>query len=166
MTCSSTVLKYPLVFLVQTTAAYILMYCNSFLTTFTAVRGFQLTKKELRLDASAYQSSDRPVQHLCLWLQNEPERQLCGEFAPQPGGTSDNDALAEQNIIIKKKIPIHWRKEWQKFRSCKFIQGQYFCDNFILHCDFIRFTGIVIIVVRPPWVRCEFLAALPLLLIF
>ena len=60
---------------------------------------------------------------------------------------------------MKKKIPIHWR-EWQKFQSYKFIHGQYFCDNFILHCDVIRFTGMVTIVVRPPWVRCEFLAEL------
>ena len=28
-----------------------------------------------------------------------------------------------------------------------------------------RFTDMVIIVVRPPWVRCEFLAELPLVLI-
>ena len=35
-------------------------------------------------------------------------------------------------------------------QSCKFIHGQYFCDNFILHCDVIRFTGVGIIVVRPP----------------
>ena len=160
MTCSSTVLKYPLAVLAQTPAAYILRYCHAFSTTFTAVCCFQLRKKVLRLDATSYQSSERTVQHLCLWLQNEHERQLCEEFAPQPGGTSDNDALAEQNIIIKKKIPIHWRKEWQKF-----FNGQYFCDNFILHCDVIWITSMVIIVVRPPWVRCEFHAELPLVLI-
>ena len=38
-----------------------------------AVRCFQLRKKVLRLDATSYQSSDRTVQHLCLWLQNEHE---------------------------------------------------------------------------------------------
>ena len=48
--------------------------------------------------------------------------------------------------------------------SLKFIHGQYFCDNFVLHCDVIWFTSIVIIVVRPPWVRCEFHAELPLVL--
>ena len=91
--------------------------------------------------------------------------------------TNDNDAHVCEPICINmycrakhnnqgKKIPIHWRKEsWQKFQSCKFIHGQYFCDNFILLCDVIRFTGMVIIVVRPPWVRCEFLAELPLVLI-
>ena len=34
MTCSSTFLKYPFAVLAQTPAAYILMYCNSFSTTF------------------------------------------------------------------------------------------------------------------------------------
>ena len=53
-------------------------------------------------------------------------------------------------MIIKKKLPIHWRKEWQKFESRKFIHGQYFYNNFILHCDVIQFTGMGIIVVRPP----------------
>ena len=41
-----------------------------------------------------------------------------------------------------------------KFQSCKLVHGQYFCDNFILHCDEIRFTSMGIMginVVRPPW---------------
>ena len=38
MTRSPTVLKYPSAVLAQTPAAYILMYCNAFSTTFTAVR--------------------------------------------------------------------------------------------------------------------------------
>ena len=59
MTCFSTFLKYPLAVLAQTPAAYILMYCNAFSTTFTAVRCFQLRKKVLRLDATSYQSSHR-----------------------------------------------------------------------------------------------------------
>ena len=67
--------------------------------------------------------------------------------------------------MIKKKLPIHWRKEWQKFESRKFIHGQYFYHNFILHCDVIQFKGMGIIVVRPPWVRCKFFAELPLVLI-
>ena len=91
------------------------------------------------------------------------------------GGTNDNDAHVCEPICInmycrakhnnQEKIPIHWGKEWQKFQSCKFIHGQYFCDNFILDCDVIRFTGMVIDVVRPPCVRCEFHAELPLVLI-
>ena len=44
MTCSSTVLKYPLAVLAQTPVAYTLVYCNAFSTTFTAVRCFQLRK--------------------------------------------------------------------------------------------------------------------------
>ena len=106
MTCSSTVLKYPLAVLAQTPAAYILMYCNAISTTFTAVRCFQLRKKVLRLDATSYQSSDRSLQHLCLWLQNEHERQFCEEFAPHPGGTNDNDdhACEPNNITMQNKI--------------------------------------------------------------
>ena len=175
MTCSSTFLKYLSAVLVQTPATYILLYCNASSTAFSAERCFQFRKKVLGLWATLYRSSDRIVQHLCLWPENAHERQLCEEFAPHPGGTNDKDAhvcepicinmYCRANIIIKKKIPIHWRKEWQKFQSCKFIHGQYFYDNFILHCDVIRFTGMVIIVVRPPWVRCEFLAELPLVLI-
>ena len=38
MTCSSTFLKYSVAVLAQTPAAYILMYCNAFSTTFPAVR--------------------------------------------------------------------------------------------------------------------------------
>ena len=49
MTCSSTFLKYPLAVLVQTPAAYILMYCNAFSTTFTAVRCFQLRPKGIEI---------------------------------------------------------------------------------------------------------------------
>ena len=114
MTCSSTFLKYPLAVLDQTPAAYILMYCNAISTTFTAVRCFQLRKKVLRLDATSYQSSDRTVQHLCLWLQNEHEWQFCKEFAPHPGGTNDNDAhvcelnkITVQNKIIIKILPMN-----------------------------------------------------------
>ena len=165
MTCSSTFLKYTLAFWVQTPAAYILMYCNASSTAFPALRCFQFRKKVLGLYATLYRSSDRTVQHLCLWPENEHERQLCEEFAPQSGGTNDNDAHVCEEICInmycrakhnyQEKLPIQWRKEWQKFQSCKSIQGQYL----------IRFTGMGIIVVRPPWVTCEFFAELPLVLI-
>ena len=50
MICSSTFFKYLLAVLAQTPAAYILMYCNAFSTTFSAVRCFQLRKKVLRLN--------------------------------------------------------------------------------------------------------------------
>ena len=88
MTCSSTVLKYPLAVLAQTPAAYILMYCNAFSTTFTAVRCFQLRKKVLRLDATSYQSSDITVQHLCLWLQNEHKCSAKNSHLSQGGQTT------------------------------------------------------------------------------
>ena len=122
MTCSSTFLVYPLAVLVQTPAVYILMYCNAFSTTFTAVRCLQLRKKVSRWDATSYQSSDRTVQHLCLWLQNEREWQFREEFAPHPGGTNDNDAhscepyyIKVQNKIIAKILPVN------KFKTLKFL---------------------------------------------
>ena len=56
------ILRYLLAVLAKTPAAYILMYCNAFSTTFTAIRCFQLRKNVLRLDATSYQSSHRTVQ--------------------------------------------------------------------------------------------------------
>ena len=133
MTCSSTFLKYPLAVLAHTPAAYILMYCNAFSTTFTALGCFQLRKKVLRLDASSYQSSDRTVQHLCLWLQNEHEWQLCEEFAPHPGGTNDNEAhacepnyVSVQNKIIAKTMPVN------KFTTLKFLFLQWMGSFFLI----------------------------------
>ena len=175
MTCSSTVLKYPLAVLAQTPAAYILMYCHAFSTTFTAVRCFQLRKKELRLDATSYQSSERTVQHLCLWLQNEHERQFCVEFALHPGGTNDNDDhacepnnITVQNKIIAKILPVN--KFTTFFHSFLQWMGIFFliimfCSA-IIHVYTDRLTDMGIIVTRPPWLRCEFLAELPLVLIF
>ena len=122
MTCSSTFLKYPLVVLAQTPAGYNLMHCNASSTTFTAVRCFQVRNKVLWLDATSYQSSDRTVQHLCLWLKNEDKWQFCEEFAPHPVGTSDNDAhacepnyITVQNKIIAKILPVN------KFTTVKFL---------------------------------------------
>ena len=122
MTCSSTLLKYPLAVLAQRSAAYILMYCNEFSTTFTAVRFFQLRKKVLRLDATSYQNSDRTVQHICFQLQNEHEWQFCEEFAPHPGGKNGNNAdacepsyITVKNEIIPKLLPVN------KFTSMKFL---------------------------------------------
>ena len=53
------------------------------------------------------------------------------------------------------EIKISQRRDWETpslsyYGSCN---------------DVIRFTGMGIIVVRPPWVRCEFFAELPLVLI-
>ena len=136
------------------------MYCNAFSTTFTAVRCFQLRKKVLRLDATSYQSSDRTVQHLCLWLQNEHERQFCVEFAPHTGGTNDIDDhacepnnITVQNKIIAKILPVN------KFTTLEFLSllpsmnGYFFliimfCSAIHVYTD--RFTDMGIIVIRPP----------------
>ena len=100
MTCSSTFLKYLSAVLVQTPATYILLYCNASSTAFSAERCFQFRKKVLGFWATLYRSSDRTVQHLCLWPENAHERQLCEEFAPHPGGTNDNDTHVCEPICI------------------------------------------------------------------
>ena len=110
MTCFSPFLKYPFAALAQTPAAYILMYCNAFSTTFTAVRCFQLRKNVLRLDTTSYQSSDRTVQHLFLWVQNEHEWQFCEEFAPHPGGTNDNHAHACEQAYNPDTFFLNWKQ--------------------------------------------------------
>ena len=149
MTCSSTFLIYPLAVLVQTPAAYILMYCNAFSTTFTAVRYLQLRKKVSRWDATSYQSSDRTVQHLCLWLQNEHEQQFCKELAPHPGGTNDNYAhacepnyITMRNKIIAKILPVN------KFTTLKFLSllpsmnGYFFLDYYVLLCNTCLYRSV------------------------
>ena len=173
MTCSLTFLKYPLAVLDQTPTAYILMYCNAISTTFSAVHCFHLRKKVLRLDATSYQSSDRNVLHLCLWLQNEHEWQFYKEFAPHPGGTNNNDAhacelnyITVQNKIIVKILPVN------KFMTLKFlsllpsINGQFFLDYHVLLRNKTCNTYMGIIVIPPTWLRCKFLAEMRLMLIF
>ena len=125
------------------------MYCNSFSTTFIAVRCFQLRKKVLRLDATSYQSSDRTVQHLCLWLQNEHERQFCVEFAPHTGGTNDIDDhacepnnITVQNKIIAKILPVN------KFTTLEFLSllpsmiGYFFLDYYVLLCNTCLYRSV------------------------
>ena len=130
-----------------------------------------------RLDATSYQSSYRTVQHLCLWLQNELEWQFCKEFAPHPGGTNDNDAHAcEPNYIPQCKIKLS-----QKYCPSINLQLWNFCHSFLqwmgsffliitfcsaIHVYTDRFADMGIIAIRPLWLRCEFLAELPLVLIF
>ena len=57
-----------------------------------------------------------------------------------------------QNKIIAKILTVN------KFVTMKF------CSAIHVYTD--RFADMGIIVIRPPWVRCEFLAELPLVLIF
>ena len=133
----------------QTLAAYILMDCNAFSTTFTAVRCYQLRKKVVRLDAASYQSSNRTVQHLCLWLQNQHERQFCEEFAPHPGWTNDNNDhacepnnITAQNKIIAKILPVN------KFITLKFLSllpsmnGYFFLHYYVLLCNTCLYRSV------------------------
>ena len=106
-------------------------------------------EKVLRLDTTLYQSSDRTVQHLCLWLQNEHERQFCEEFAPHPGGTNDNDDhacepnnITVQNKIIAKILPVN------KFTTLKFLSllpsmnGYFFLDYYVLLCNTCLYRSV------------------------
>ena len=102
------------------------MYCNTHSTIFTAVRCSHLRKKVLRMDATSYRSSDRTVQHLCLWLQNEHEWKFCEEFAPHPGGTNDNDAHACEPNTSQCKIKLS-----QKYCPWINLQLWNFCHSFL-----------------------------------
>ena len=176
MTCSSTVLKYPLAVLAQTPAAYVLMYCcNTFSMTFTAVRCFRLRKKVLRLDATSYQSSERTVQHLSLWLQIEHEPLSARNSHLTQGGRTTMVTIPVNRITSQWKIKLS-----QKYCPWIDLQLWNFCHSFlhsigiffliIMFCSAIfvytdRFTDMGIIVTRPPWLRCEFHAELQLVLI-
>ena len=153
-----------------------LMYCNAFSTTFTAVRCFQLRKKVLRLDAISYQSSDRTVQHLCLWLQNEHE-----------GSSTKNLRLTQRGPTTMMLMPVNQitsqckMKLSQIYYPWTILQLWNFCHSFLpwigsffliitfcsaIHVYTDRFADMGIIVIRPRWLRCEFLAELSLVLIF
>ena len=47
---------------------------------------FNKLKIQSKYLIACWQGACRTVQHLCLWPENAHERQLCEEFAPQPGG--------------------------------------------------------------------------------
>ena len=175
MTCFLTFLKYPLAVLAQTPATYILMYGNAFSTTFTAVRCFQLRKKVLRLNATSYQGSEWTVQNLCLWLQNEHEWQFCKEFAPNPRGTNNNEAVNRITVYSKIKLSQKYcpwiNLQLWNFCHDSFLQwmGIFFLDYYVLLCNTCLYRSVH----RhghhchsSSWLRCEFLAELPLVRIF
>ena len=137
MTCSSKIFKYSLAVLAETSASYILMYCNASSTAFTAVHCFQFKKKVLELNVTLDQSSDRTVKHLCLWLQNEHGQQFCEEFASRPGGggarTTMKPMPANRSFYCRAKYnnqESYYRaiegRSHDNFQSCIFIHGWYF----------------------------------------
>ena len=120
------------------------MYRNTFSTTFTAVLCFRFRKKYWHWTLPRIR-----VQHLCLWLQNEQERQFCEEFAPHPGGTNDNDDrvcepnnITVQNKIIAKILPVN------KFTTLKFLSllpsmnGYFFLDYYVLLCNTCLYRSV------------------------
>ena len=73
--------------------------------------------------------------------------------------------IAEQNIIMKKKYPFIEGRSDKNFKVVNLFTGSIF--PIILFCTVMLFDSQAwsVIVVRPPWLRCEFLAELPLVLI-
>ena len=167
MTCSSTFLKFLLAVLAQTPAAHI--WCIAICSY------FQLRKKVLRLDAPSYQSSDSPA---TLFMTTKWARVavLRGIFHLTQGGRTTMMPMPVNRITSQCKIKLS-----QKYCPWINLQLWNFCHSFlqwmgiffliIMFCSAIhvytdRFTDMGIIVTRPPWLRCEFLAELPLVLIF
>ena len=150
MTCSSTVLKYPLAVLAQTPAAYVLMYCcNTFSMTFTAVRCFRLRKKVLRLDATSYQSSERTVQHLSLWLQNEHEPLSARNSHLTQGGRTTMVTIPVNRITSQWKIKLSQKYcpwiDLQLWNFChSFFQwmGIFFLNYYVLLCNTCLYMSV------------------------
>ena len=174
MTCSSTFLKYPLTVWAQTPAAYILMYCNVFSTTFTAVRCFQLRKNVLRLilDGTwSYQSSDRTfMTKMSTSGSSAKNSHLTLEGRTTMMLMPVNRVTSQYKIKLSQKycpwINLQLLKLCHSFLQWmgSFFLISMFCSAIHVYTD--RFADIGIIVIRPPWLRCEFLAELPLVLIF
>ena len=176
MTCFSTFLKYPLAVLAQTPARYILMYCNAFSTTFTTVRCFQLRKR--------YWDWTLPR----IRAQIELSSTFVYDYKMSTSGSSArNSHLTQGGRTTMMTMPVNRITSQCKIKLsqkyCPWINLQLwnFCHSFlqwmgiffliIMFCSAIhvytdRFADMGIIVIRPPWLRCEFLPELPLVLIF
>ena len=176
MTCSSTFLKYPLAVLTQTLAGYILMYCNAFSTTFIAVRCFQLRKKVLRLDATSYQSSELSSTFVYDYKMSTSGSSARNSHLTQGGRTTMmtmpvNLITSQSKIKLSQKYCPWINLQLWNFCHDSFLQWMGIFFLIIMFCSAIhvytdRFTDMSIIFIRPPWLRCEFLADLPLVLIF
>ena len=160
MTCSSTVLKYPLAVLAQTPVAYILMYCNAFSATFTAVRCFQLRKRYW----------DWTLPH--VRAQTEPSSTFVYDYKMSTSGSSaKNSHLTQGGRTTMMPMPVNRITSQCKIKLsqkyCPWINLQLwnFCHSFlqwmgiffliIMFCSAIhvytdRFTDMGIIVIRPP----------------
>ena len=177
MTCSSTVLKYPLTVLAQTPAAYILMYCNAF---------FQ------RLLLLFVASNSREKYWDWTLPRIRAQIELSSTFVydhkmSTSGSSARNSHLTQGGRTTMMTMPVNRITSQCKIKLspkyCLWINLQLwnFCHSFlqwmgiffliIMFCSAIhfytdRFTDTDIIVIRPPWLRCEFLAELPLVLTF
>ena len=110
-----------------------------------AVRCFQLRKKVLRLDATSYQSSDRTVQHLCLWLQNEHE----WHSLLTQGGRMTMMPMPVNRITSQCKIKLSQKYcPWINLQLCNFchsflqLMGSFFLDYYVLLCNTCLYRSI------------------------
>ena len=175
MTCSSTVSKYPLAVLAQTPAAYILMYCHAFSTTFTAVRCFQLRKKYWDWTLPRI----RAQKELSSTFVYDYKMSTSGSSAKNShltqGGRTAMMPMPVNRITSQCKIKLTqkycpWRNLQLVWNFChSFLQwmGSFFliimfCSAIHVYAD--RFADMGITAIRPLWLRCEFLAELPLVL--
>ena len=166
MTCFSTFLKYPLAVLVQTPATYILML-------------YVVSNSGKR-----YWDCKLP----CIEAQIEVSSTFVYDYKMSTSGSSArNSHLTQGGRTTMMTMPVNRITSQCKIKLsqkyCPWINLQLwnFCHSFlqwmgsffliIMFCSAIhvytdRFADMGIIVIRPPRVRCEFVAELPLVLIF
>ena len=134
-------------------------------------------KKVLRLDATSYQSSGRTEQHLCLWLQMSTSGSSERNSHLTQGGRTTMMTMPVNLITSQSKIKLSQKYcPWinlQLWNFChdSFLQwmGIFFLDYYVLLCNTCLYRSVH----RhghhchsSSWLRCEFLAELPLVLIF
>ena len=176
MTCFLTFLKYPLEVLAQTPATCILMYCNAFslfLLPFVASnsgkRYWDWTLPRIRAQIELFST-------------------FVYDYKMSTSGSSaKNSHLTQGGRTTMMPMPVSritsQCKTKLSHKYCPWINLQLwnFCHTFlqwlgsffliIMFCSAIhvytdRFTDMGIIAIRLPWLRCEFLTELPLVLIF
>ena len=175
MTCFLTSLKYPSAVLAQTPATYILMYCNAFSLFLLPFVAFNSEKR--------YWDWTLPR----IRAQIELSSTFVYDYKMSTSGSSAKNSHLTQGvrttimpISVNRITPKGKIKLSQKYCPWLNLQPCNFCHSFlqwmgsffliIMFCSAIhvytnRFADMGIIAIRPPWLRWEFLAELPLELI-
>ena len=176
MSCSLTFLKYPLAVLAQTPATYILMYCNALSTTlllFVASNSgkrywdWTLPRIKAQIELSSTFVYDYKMSTSGSSAKNSHLTQ---------GGRTTMMPMPVSRITSQCKIKLSHKycpwinlQLWNFFHSFLQWMGSFFliitfCSAIHVYTD--RFADMGIIAIRLPWLRCEFLTELPLVLIF